>query len=242
MWKSDWRWLAAVGVLSVTPAVHAAEDPSIACFGAISSNPAIEPLQGKVVLQLGSHPDLSMLANGHRPTKSEKEAIAAWVNEGERCFDLGRTYRASAYAPVIAALIDESMHTLEALVSKLYAGKLTYAEFNERRQQNDDAFRERIAAAQQTIQSEHARDQSNEQAQQASVEAQQRAAAAQEAAVSAQQEADAQAAQDRRRALALQALANIRPVYTPPPPRMRQTQTTNCYTYGQNTNCTSTGY
>jgi hypothetical protein len=242
MGKGVWRWLAALAVVSAASVAQAAEDPSIACFGAISSNPAFEPLRGKVVLQLGGHPDLSMLANGHRPNKPEKEAIAAWVAEGERCYDLGHDYRASAYPPVISALIDESMHALEALVAKLYAGKLTYAEFNEKRQQADDTYREKTAAARQAIQSERARDESREQAQQASIEAQRRTAAAQEAAAEAQQEADAQAAEDRRRALALQALANTRPVYTPlPPPRVPQTQNTHCYTYGGNTNCTTTG-
>jgi hypothetical protein len=223
----------------------AADDPSIACFVTIADNPAVAPLQGKVVLKLGAHPDLAMLANEHRPSKTEKTAIAAWVAEGERCYDLGHDFRASSYQPVIAALIDESMHSLEALVAKLYAGKLTYAEFNQQRQAMDDAYRERVASTIQTLQAENNRDLANRQAQQASVDAQRREATAQEAAAEAQNEANEQSAENERRALALQLIANARPTYTPlpPPPPIRtpQIQNTNCSMLGNQWHCTTTG-
>jgi len=245
MGKGLWRLVAALAFAGTSAAVCAADDPSIACFATIADNSAVAPLQGKVVLKLGAHPDLAMLANEHRPTKSEKVAIAAWVAEGERCYDLGHDFRASSYHPVIGALIDESMHSLEALVAKLYAGKLTYAEFNEQRQAMDDSYRERVASAIQTLQAESSRDEASKRSQQAAVEAQQRAAAAQEAAAEAQNEANEQAAQDQRRALALQMLSNARPTYPPlpPPPPIRtpQIQNTNCYQLGNQVHCTTTG-
>jgi hypothetical protein len=239
------RLVAALTFAGTSATAWTADDPSIACFATIADNSAVAPLQGKVALKIGTHPDLAMLANDHRPNKAEKVAIAAWVAEGERCYDLGHDFRATGYRPVIAALIDESMHALEALVAKLYAGKLTYAEFNEQRQAMDDSYRERVASTIQTLQSESSRDQANKQAQQASVEAQRQAAAAQEAAAEVQNEANEQAAQDERRALALQMLPNVRPTYTPlpPPPPIRtpQGQNTNCYQLGNQLHCTTIG-
>ncbi|WP_124617950.1 hypothetical protein [Burkholderia sp. Bp9143] len=219
-------------------------DPSIACFGALASNPALAPIQGKVVMKIGAHPDLAMLSDEHRPTKGEKGALSVWVKEGEKCFDLGHDFRSANYAPVVSALIDESMHALEALVAKLYSGKLTYAQFNEQRQASDDEYRERIARANQTLQAERTRDQANEQAQQASIETQRRTAAAQEAAVEAQREATEEAAQRERRALALQLLSNMKPAYVPPPPVIQppRIQNTNCSAFGNQLNCTTTGY
>ncbi|RZF25883.1 hypothetical protein EVC45_31210 [Paraburkholderia sp. UYCP14C] len=242
--KFSWS-VAALAVAVASSAAWAAEDPSIACFAAMADNPAFAPLRGKVVLKLGAHPDLSMLANDHRPTKREKDAIAAWVAESERCYDLGHDYRAIAYQPVVSALIDESMHAIEALVAKLYAGKLTYAQFNQQRQATDDTYRERVASTLQTLQAESDREQANRRAQQASIEAQQKAAAAQEAATQAQAQANEEAAQNARRALALQMLANSRPIYTPlpPPPPIRtpSIQNTNCYQIGSQLHCTTTG-
>jgi hypothetical protein len=172
-----------------------------------------------------------MLADDHRPTKREKDAIDAWVKDGSRCYETGREFRAANYPPVVSALIDESLHAVEALAAKLYAGKLTYAQFNEQRQASDDAYREQIAKAYQEIQAERNRDQANKEAQQASVEAQQRTAAAQEAEVEAQREAAEQAQQGERRALALQMLSNMKPAYVAPPPPVMQSphiRNTNC--------------
>jgi hypothetical protein len=237
------RTLVGIAFGGAISTALAAGDPSIACFDAMASNSSIAPLQGKVVLKVGAHPDLAMLSDDHRPTKRERDAINAWVAEGERCYDLGHDFRASAYPPVVSALIDESMHTLEALVAKLYSGKLTYAQFNEQRQSSDDAYREKIAQAVQAFQTEQSRDQANQQAQQASIEAQQRAAAAQESAVEAQREAAEQARESERRALAMQMLSNMKPTYVAPPPPIHvpQTQDTNCYMTGNQWHCTTTG-
>jgi hypothetical protein len=246
MAKALWCWIAGLAVATGSvPMVQAAEDPSIACFSSMADNPALAPLKGKVVLKLDGRPDLAMLADDHRPTKRERDAISAWVSEGERCYDLGHDYRAAAYQPIIAAIIDESMHAIESLVAKLYAGKLTYAEFNQQRQASSDAYRERIASTLQGLRAESNREQADSQAQQASVEAQQRAAAAQEEAVEAQREAAEQARQDERRALALQMLSNMKPAYVVPPPPVIQSpsiQNTNCSAFGNQMHCTTTGY
>jgi len=237
------RTLAGLAFGCAISTALAAGDPSIACFDALATNSSIAPLQGKVVLKVGAHPDLAMLSDDHRPTKRERDAINAWVAEGERCYDLGNNFRASAYPPVVTALVDESMHALETLVAKLYSGKLTFTQFNEQRQSSDDAYRERIAQAVQTLQTEQTRDQANKQAQQASIETQQRAAAAQESAVEAQREAAEQAQQDERRALAVQMLSNLKPTYVAPPPPIHvpQTQNTSCYMLANQMHCTTTG-
>jgi hypothetical protein len=246
MAKVLWCWLAGLAVSAGSiPMVQAAEDPSIACFSSMADNPALAPLKGKVVLKVGGHPDLAMLADDHRPTKRERDAIFAWASEGERCYDLGHDFRATTYQPIVAAIIDESLHSIESLLAKLYAGKLTYAEFNQQRQASDDAYRERIASTLQRLRTEGDREKADKQAQQANVEAQQRAAAAQEDAVEAQREAAEQARQDERRALALQMLSSMKPAYVVPPPPVIQSpniQNTNCFAFGNQMHCTTTGY
>ncbi|WP_175907921.1 hypothetical protein [Burkholderia seminalis] len=218
-------------------AAYADGDPSVGCFSALSDNPAIGAIQGKVVTKIGGHPDLSMLSNDRRPTKKEKDALSAWVTEGERCYELGRDFRATNYPPVVSALIDESLHALEALVAKLYSGKLTYAQFNEQRQASDDQYRARIAGAVQELRAQQSRDQAEQ-------ESQRRTAEAQEAVAQAQREATEEARQQERRALALRMLSNMKPAYVSPPPPMptQHIQNTNCSAFGNQMNCTTSGY
>lgn len=218
MGRSFFRSAVFVLTLTIRGVAFGGEDPSIACFNAMADNPSLAPLQGKIVLKIGDHPGLSMLSDDRRPTKREKEAIEVWGREAQRCFDTGHDYRAGAYTPVVATLIDESMHSLDVLAAELYAGKLTYGQFNQQRQANDDAFQERIARAYQTSHDDLRRDQQNKAAQQAMIDAQKRAADAQEEALREQREAQEQAEEDRRREAVSDALNNLQKSLTPPPP------------------------
>ncbi len=96
--------------------------------------PALDPIRDKVYLgRAVQETPLGLLALSSRPTEEEKKAIEAWdgVRRGEAFREL-EAWRGK-YMPWNRPVSQMTQAAMTTLMAQLYAGELTYGEFNRKR-------------------------------------------------------------------------------------------------------------
>lgn len=221
-------------------------DPLLLCLTGLSTDPRFAPIASKVAIGTVSETTFPMLADSTLANNSEKKTISDWAAARKDCVKAGDDYWKTNYPPQIHALAIEAENNMMANAAEIYNRKITFGEFNKRRQSLADELRIKVAAIVQQILSERdSKQQALQQARDAQEAAQQRDAIARQEAQ--RQFEQAKAAQEiaMRRQAALQIfLRNTRPPepFQPvpfTPMQIPKTTTTNCYTIGNQWQCTT---
>ncbi len=200
----------------------AQQDPSIDCVKGLVMNARFAPIKDKLALGVSSDTTFAMLANESLASDDEREAISAWATARNECIKPGEEFRRRTYLPQVNALLLEAEGALLLLAVDLYNRKISYADYNKRRQAAVAELRNKIAAIAQQLSSE----------QQAQQQANQRA----QNVIDAQRAQEAEAA---RRQILMQMIQNNRPIQLQPLPVPRPSVTTDCYMRGNRMHCDS---
>lgn len=136
------------------PARTSADDPSRKCFSSLGDDPQLRVLHPKV----GKPSDhtsttLDMLSSKDRATEEEKKAIQQWAFLRNACVDAGKRFREIHQPPMYSGLVESQNERFVVELAKLYAGDVTYGEFNSTRKQmaaqNADVYRNALVQEQQ---------------------------------------------------------------------------------------------
>lgn len=166
------RWSGSILMFALQLAW--AQDPTSACMAGLAQDPALQPLAQKTPLASLKALKLPMLADNSKPDGGDKLLLAQWSEALKHCYTVGQGFREKNVTPASVAILDAQQHAVEALVVRLYAGEMSYGEFNRGRQDIYDQFaRQASASAQKMFDTRTAQAQA---AQQAALEAQRQAA------------------------------------------------------------------
>jgi hypothetical protein len=168
--------LACALALATTAARVTPPDPSAACVRALAQDPELQPLAPKTPLAFpvprqGALPP-AMLVDTRKVSDDDKPLVSAWTAKLAHCFALGRAFRAQMLTPESQAILNSQQSELEGLLTKLYAGELSYGDFNRGRQETYDKHAQQASGAAQKMFDERAAQ--AQAAQQATLDSQQR--------------------------------------------------------------------
>jgi hypothetical protein len=213
----------------------------IDCIRFVASDPEYQDISSKLPLKDIAAISFSMLADQTRPTPKQREEIAAYFDERDRCW-VNSSERAH-FRPELLQLTEESASGLKSIGVDLYNRKVTFGQANKLIADLRDSL---IARGNVILAQYKAADDAQEAAANAAAERealgreQQRQASAR---LAAQQEANASAEAYREQMLRqqrAQAFMNLMQATRPPPaPSPPQTTTTNCNAYGTSMTCYS---
>jgi hypothetical protein len=117
-----------------------AQDPTSACMARLAGDASLHALAQKTPLAAIKTVTLPMLADTSKPDAADKLLLEQWNTELKACYALGQDFREHTVTPDSKAILDAQQHALIALVAQLYAGDLSYGEFNRGRQESYDQF------------------------------------------------------------------------------------------------------
>lgn len=110
------------------------DDPSRACFDALAYDKRFVPLRDRIAINLpASQPTIQMLADKSSPTPDEKLALGEWAAARDGCLAQGAAFRAAYAPPTYTTWMSSNVTTVKLLVARLYAGEISYGEFNRQR-------------------------------------------------------------------------------------------------------------
>jgi hypothetical protein len=244
--------MAAVGLLpdesnasETTPAV----DPFIGCVRILSFDIQFEALSKKLPLYDMTTITFAMLADNSFATPQERKDLLAWFDKRDRCWKDSEALHQSQWPPDIFQLSQEGNAAIHKIGLNLYNRKINFGEANQEIQDQGNAIKTRLLAVVKWYQDEIAAqkavaDQQAEQKREASAQL----AAQQQANYQAQAQADATQDQAVRQQRA-QMFLNYMNTMQQQQQQLREQQlqqlaprpsyTTNCFTAGSNTNCTT---
>ncbi|AMM23018.1 hypothetical protein [Variovorax sp. PAMC 28711] len=170
--KKNLLLIAAAALLSgcVTPGPFArqsagdvvASDPTSSCMARLNGDPFIVGRLGeKMGIGRQGAPTVEMLADRTYPNATEKQALGAYANARESCIASGSDYRRQNMTQQIAQTMEQGGASMSILVGKLYAGDLTYGEYNARRVEIGSAARARMSDVEQQQRQASAQEQAN---------------------------------------------------------------------------------
>jgi hypothetical protein len=120
------------GILALAASFGAAANPTEACIGSLTKEPSLQVLADKVALGRSGQATLVRVAD-RAPTGQERAAVALWMEKRSQCFDAGAAKRRTVSKPQEIAFLRSVFVFQQRLVAELQQGRLTYAEFNQRR-------------------------------------------------------------------------------------------------------------
>lgn len=110
-----------------------AQSTFVSCLKTSMQNQAVDPLREKIVLAgPASETPFSMLTDPTKPNDAEKEAIAKWAELYTGCVKNDETWRRTIPADA-AAIMEATASVTISQAAGLYAGDLTYSQFNKER-------------------------------------------------------------------------------------------------------------
>ncbi|MDP1742926.1 hypothetical protein [Polaromonas sp.] len=220
-----------------------AQDPSVACIQQLGGDDRLQSLFKKAPLDISKGQPLEVLANQSKATAKEKAALSILVSELDRCTELGADWRKQNYPASINGYGNTYQSFLRSAIAELYAGKLTFGDFAKARDRELTELLNKVSQEVQQIQAQRAGEK-RQQEQAANAAEEQRRAAARRSADQAEaqrryEEQQAMQAEESRRQATLQYLLNQRQVqpYQVQPYQIPIPKTTNCTTFGGQTNC-----
>lgn len=172
--------MLALAVLATSAhAVSGADDPTVQCLGALAARPDLRPLEVKIgSLASANKQTIAQLADPSRPTEDEKALISTWGTQRMACVEQGARFRTEYAPPGVGAAFEDNQRRLIVLLAKLYAGELTYGQFNQARNESSGVFQAQMQQLQQQMNAQNRASQERAAAQN-QLEAQQRQAATQ---------------------------------------------------------------
>ncbi len=237
------RWFAALA--SAATAILAfgqpPDDPVINCIRGLMTDERFSTIAGKISLG-PTETTFAMLADDSRPTDSERAAIGAWAEARDNCVKGGLAWAERAYPAELLALGLQGEHALLALTVELVNKKITYGEYNKRRQAMVDEIRKHAAAVAERLQAQRV---AEKQTDEANRDAERRAAEARAQADALNQQAIAAQNDIARRQMAMGLLLNQLRSFQPPAPMVpyqipiRPVYQTVCSPIGNTVYCTT---
>jgi len=104
-------------------------DQSVACLGQLRDDPKFRSLYAKLPFNVSAKSQpLEVLANKTKPTPKEKAVLSAYSAEKERCIDIGNEWRKQTFPPDANAVFTAYRTGSIAVLTDLYAGKITFGE------------------------------------------------------------------------------------------------------------------
>jgi len=113
----------------------AAQDPTARCINGLSAEPRLQTIADKVALGHDDRVFAMRVAADRSPSDRERAALAVWLDLRNECFSAGEKYRRSVSKPQERAFVRSVFVFQQRLVADLRAGRLTYTEYNRRRQE-----------------------------------------------------------------------------------------------------------
>lgn len=107
-----------------------ANDPTEHCIKRMREDPYLLQMLAKMNFGRPGDPGIEMLADKSRATNEEKEALRTYSATRSQCISLGAAYRRANMPANIALAFDRGSDRATIMISKLYAGDITYGEFN----------------------------------------------------------------------------------------------------------------
>lgn len=142
------------------PKQTAADDPSSSCFVAIGYNTQLRVIEPKIgALNNIKTLTLEQLARSDTATPEDKPLLSLWASERNRCVEAGVEFRRQHQPSMYVGIIERQNEEFTILLSKLYAGQITYGQFNTQRKELAVQSAERWAKARTSEQQTHAANQ-----------------------------------------------------------------------------------
>jgi len=211
-----------------------------ACYLGLNYDPRLAALRSKVGYiqsQKNDRPTLEMLADRTKATREEQALISYWAKARQQCDDIRVRYIQPRVSPEMFLLNRKIMNSAYALYAKLYAGDVTYGEFNQVRFDTGQTY---MAAVSELQERERAKrtDSAKAEAAERLLQAQQnQERQAQDVAARQLQEQNAQALQIQQQQLNLQRQRALEEAFKPAPtyndvfgnlPKSKPSVQTNC--------------
>lgn len=109
------------------------------CLSAVATNPDFAPIALKTSTGRVEALTTAMLSDESFPTDQEKPVIALWADARTRCFSTFTSTLKEDLPPEVFEVQKISVDRARLLAADLYAGKLTYGQFNRTRVQQNSA-------------------------------------------------------------------------------------------------------
>jgi len=126
-------------VVALSACATKPDDQFAKCMDAVATNPKYAPLEKKLALGKVSSQTLEMRANNSVASDSDKPLISSWASDRQQCFSAVDPVIQKSMHPKVYALILQTRANAKTLTSRLYEGKITYGQYAEGRQLNEDA-------------------------------------------------------------------------------------------------------
>lgn len=220
-------------------------DPLMICVQEMAADPKFAGIATKLPLAYPNHATFEMLADETYPTPKERKEIAAWFDEREDCWKSSESLHREKWPPELFQLAKEGGDEAQIIGVQLYNRKITFGAANKQIQDLQNRTAARAGEIVKRYQADIAQQKADAQkkADEEHREADLRRQAVEQRDVQEQEYADARTAQaEALRLQRAQLFLNYIHAMQPQPIRVApipQTRTTNCYTYGRNTNCTT---
>jgi hypothetical protein len=124
--------LICSAILAAMASFGAFANPTENCIDSLAADARLRVLSDKVALarstQASTVRTADRVANGQ-----ERAAVAVWLEKRNQCFDAGNAYRRGMSSPQEIAFVRSVFVFQQRLVADLQGGRVTYAEFNQRR-------------------------------------------------------------------------------------------------------------
>jgi len=134
------KWLAFAVILLLAMPPTWAQDPTSACMAQLAGDASLHVLAQKTALGSVKNLTLPMLADTSKANAEDKPLLDEWSAKLKQCYAQGQAFRDHTVTAESKAILDAQQHALEALLAQLYAGELTYGEFNRGRQESYTQF------------------------------------------------------------------------------------------------------
>jgi hypothetical protein len=119
-------------ILALAASFGAAANPTESCIGSLVKDPSLQVLADKVALARSGQAAPVRVAE-RTPTEQERAAVAVWMEKRNQCFDAGAAKRRALSKPQEIAFLRSVFVFQQRLLAELQQGRLTFAEFNQRR-------------------------------------------------------------------------------------------------------------
>lgn len=114
------------------PPRTAADDPTFACLRGLQEQQKYQHLYTKIA-KSAEAATLEQLASKEVATEEEKVMLSSWAQDRRICHQEGQGYRAAYAPPGYVTVFDNLQMGLISLTARLYAGEITFGQFNQAR-------------------------------------------------------------------------------------------------------------
>lgn len=110
--------------------VSSVDDPTYSCLNTLAKDEKLAKLAGKIGAVQSANITLEALSSQDKASQDDKPILSHWMTARGACVDAGKQFRAQNQPPQFAGLYEAAHEELVILTARLYAGELTYGQFN----------------------------------------------------------------------------------------------------------------